>query len=326
MSEFLHKYHYFYKSTKKNFNGVTNLKIGIIGLGDIARKAYLPVLSEKEGIDLVLCTRNVDTLNKVANKYRFKETFQTVDELIASGIEAAFISAATDAHFDIAKKLLTNGIHTYIDKPVSLHYHETEKLVEIAKESGKIAMVGFNRRFIPHVKELKDHGKANLILMQKNRFSASDYTRRFITDDFVHVVDTLRFLMGTEVKDVKVEFQKNGEMLDVLIIQLVGDGCTAMGIMNRNGGVNEEIIEYHTGHHKYVVNSLVETTHYHNKEINTKKFGDWEPTLFKRGFYQITDYFIDCVAKNIMPNPSMEDSLITHQICEKIIKHIDPQA
>lgn len=34
------------------------MRIGIIGLGDIAQKAYLPVLSKKEGIELVLCTRN----------------------------------------------------------------------------------------------------------------------------------------------------------------------------------------------------------------------------------------------------------------------------
>ncbi|WP_243145997.1 hypothetical protein [Clostridium chromiireducens] len=46
------------------------MKIGIIGLGDIAKKAYLPVLSEKEGIELVLCTRNTDTLNRLSKKYR----------------------------------------------------------------------------------------------------------------------------------------------------------------------------------------------------------------------------------------------------------------
>jgi virulence factor len=32
-------------------------------LGDIAKNAYLPVLSKKEGIELVLCTRNLETVN-----------------------------------------------------------------------------------------------------------------------------------------------------------------------------------------------------------------------------------------------------------------------
>jgi virulence factor len=115
-------------------------------------------------------------------------------------------------------------------------------------------------------------------------------------------------------------------MLDNLIIQLIGEGCVAIGVMNRNGGVTEEVIEYMAGHHKYVVNSLVETTHYHNKEVSLSKFGDWEPTLYKRGFYQIVDHFIDCVKNNKTPDPSIEDSLITHEICERIVKYIDPEA
>lgn len=300
-----------------------NMKLGIIGLGDIAKKAYLPVLSEKEGIELILCTRNADTLNSLSKKYRIQEKVQSVEELIEIGIDAAIVSTATEAHFEIAETLLRNGIHTYIDKPISMNFHETEKIVNLAKENNKIAMVGFNRRYIPKVKDLKDKGKANLILMQKNRFSAPDFIRRFVVEDFIHVVDTLRFLMDTEVKDVKVDYLKNGELLDHLVLTLIGDGCTAIGIMNRNGGVTEEIIEYMTGHDKFVVNSLVETTHYHNKEIHISKFGDWEPTLYKRGFYQLLDHFIDCVQNNRIPDPSIYDSLITHEICERIVKYIE---
>ncbi|MEQ2525802.1 Gfo/Idh/MocA family oxidoreductase [Robertmurraya yapensis] len=299
------------------------MKIGIIGLGDIAKKAYLPVLSEKEGIELVLCTRNSDTLNSLSKKYRIQEKVQSVEKLIEIGIDAAIVSTATEAHFEIAETLLRNGIHTYIDKPISMNFHETERIVNLAKENNKIAMVGFNRRFIPKVRELKDKGKASLILIQKNRFSAPDFVRRFVVEDFIHVVDTLRFLMDTEVKDVKVDYLKNGELLDHLVLTLIGDGCTAIGIMNRNGGVTEEIIEYMTGHDKFVVNSLVETTHYHNKEIHISKFGDWEPTLYKRGFYQLLDHFIDCVQNNRIPDPSINDSLITHEICERIVKYIE---
>lgn len=301
------------------------MKIGIIGLGDIAKKSYLPVLSEKEGIELVLCTRNNDTLNRLSKKYRIVEKVNTVDELIKKGIDAAFVSTATEGHFEVAEKLLRNGINIYIDKPISMNFHETEKIVQLAKENGKIAMVGFNRRFIPTVKELKEHGKATVIIMQKNRFNIPDYTRRFVVEDFIHVVDTLRFLMDTEVNDLKIEYLKNGEILDNVIIQLIGDGCTAIGVMNRNGGVTEEIIEYMTTNDKYVVNNLTETTHFHNKEINFSKFGDWEPTLFKRGFYQIVDHFIDCVQNNKTPEPSITDSLITHEICERIVKYIDSE-
>jgi virulence factor len=302
------------------------MKIAIIGLGDIAKKAYLPVLSEKEGIELVLCTRNADTLDKLSRKYRIEEKVQSVEDLFDREIDAAFISTATEAHFEIAEKLLQNGIHVYIDKPISMTLEETERIVQLAKEQNKIAMVGFNRRFIPRVNELKDHGKPSLILMQKNRFAFPEQVRRFVVEDFIHVIDTLRFLMDTDVRDVKVEYLKDGGKLHHLVVQLLGDGCTAIGIMNRNGGVTEETIEYHAGHHKYVIESLVETTHYHNKDTSITKFGDWEPTLYKRGFYQLCDHFLDCVASGEAPDPSIDDSLVTHEICERIVKDIDEQA
>jgi virulence factor len=95
------------------------MRIAIIGLGDISKKAYLPVLSEIEGIELI----NNDTLNSLAQKYRIDKKVQSVDGLIALDIDAAFISTATEAHFEIAEKLLKNGIHVYIDKPISLQFH-----------------------------------------------------------------------------------------------------------------------------------------------------------------------------------------------------------
>ncbi|MEH7451373.1 Gfo/Idh/MocA family protein [Gottfriedia acidiceleris] len=299
------------------------MRIGIIGLGDIAAKAYLPVLSEKEKIELVLCTRSNETLDHLSNKYRINETVNTVDELLEKNIDAAFVSTATEAHYMITKKLLLNGINVYIDKPISMNFKETEQIVNLAREQGKIAMVGFNRRFTPRVRELTLHGKASLIIMQKNRFNFPEYTRRFVVEDFIHVVDTLRYLMSTNIVDLKVNFLKKDNMLEHLVIHLIGEGCTAIGIMNRNNGVTEEIIEYMTPQNKYVVSSLIETTHYHNKEINFTKFGDWEPTLYKRGFYQIVDHFLDCIEQNKTPNPSIKDSLITHEICERIVQYID---
>lgn len=122
-----------------------------------------------------------------------------MEELLSRNIDAAIISSATEAHFETVETLLQHGVHVYIDKPVSLHLHETKIIADLAEKSGLIAMVGFNRRFIPMVASLKEKGKANLILMQKNRFALPDLPRRFIVEDFIHVIDTLRFLMNEEV-------------------------------------------------------------------------------------------------------------------------------
>lgn len=298
------------------------MRIGIIGLGDIAKKGYLPVLTEKENVEIILCTRNSETLNKLSEKYRIMESVQNIDELIKKGIDAAFVSTATEAHFEIAQKLLKNGINVYIDKPISLNFDESQKLVKLAQETGLVAMVGFNRRFAPMINKLKENGKADIIILQKNRFKFPDQIRRAIVEDFVHVVDTLRFLMDTEVKDIQVRYLEKDNLLHNVVIELIGEECTAIGIMNRNNGVTEEIIEYMTAENKFVVDNFIETTQFHNKDMNISKFGDWEPTLYKRGFYQIVDHFIDCVENNKTPDPSISDSLITHEICERIVMMI----
>lgn len=192
----------------------------------------------------------------------------------------------------------------------------------MAEEKGLVAMVGFNRRFAPMINKLKEHGKADLIIMQKNRFQFPDQTRRAIVEDFIHVVDTLRFLMNTEVKELQVRYLEKDNLLHNVVIQLIGEECTAIGIMNRNNGVTEEIIEYMTAENKFVVENFVETTKFHNKNKNITEFGDWESTLYKRGFYQIVDYFVNCVENNKKPSPSISDSLITHEFCERIVMTI----
>lgn len=299
------------------------MRIGIVGLGDIAKKAYLPVLSEKEDIELVLCTRNKATLENLSTKYRINEYVQTVDELINKKVQAVFVSTATEAHFEVAKKLIENGINVYIDKPISLNFKETEEIAKLAEKNKVIAMVGFNRRFSPMFSKLKGYGKADIIIIQKNRFCLPDNTRRFIVEDFVHVVDTLRFLLDREVKELEVRYLRKEGLLHNVVIQLVGEGCTAIGIMNRNNGITEEIVEYMTAGNKYIVDNIVETWHLHDRNKSLSKFGDWEPTLYKRGFYQIADHFIDCVKNNEIPSPSIKDSLITHEICEKIVMKIE---
>ncbi|MFB1049825.1 Gfo/Idh/MocA family protein [Paraliobacillus sp. JSM ZJ581] len=299
------------------------MKIGLIGLGDIAKKAYLPVLSEKEGVEIVLCTRDQTTLHQLAKKYRISTYVQKVEALIEENIDAAVVSTATTAHVDIAEKLLDQGIHTYIDKPISFHLDETKRIIDKANANDTIAMVGFNRRFAPMIKNLKEKRKPNLILIQKNRFALPGVPRQFVVEDFIHVVDTLRFLMDTEVTDIKIDFLYKEGMLHHLILHLIGEETTAIGMMNRNSGITEEVVEYTTDQHKYVIDSLVTTTHYHNREKNLQTFGDWEPTLYKRGFYQIVDHFIDCVQHNKTPQPSINDSLITHDICEQIVSKIE---
>ena len=298
------------------------MKIGLIGLGGIAQKAYLPVFSSRENTELVLCTRNENTLENLSAKYRIKEYTTSIDELIGSGIEAAFVHTATEAHKEITEKLLNSGVHVYVDKPLSYSLYEAQTLAELSKRVNKTLMVGFNRRFAPMFRSLKYETPADVIVIEKNRVYEPGEARHFIFDDFIHVVDTLRFLMGDNHKDMRVNGLIKEDKLHNVVLTLSNDHTTAIGIMNRDAGITEETVEYMTGGKKLRVENLTHTKVYSDDKESHKYFKDWDPVLYRRGFYQVIDEFITSIEEGREPSISIEDSLITHEICEEIVRKL----
>jgi len=120
------------------------LKIGVIGLGDIAQKAYLPVLCSKH-LELHLYTRDQDRLSAIGNQYRLKNLHLSLESILNSGIQGAFVHTATESHEYIVEQLLLHNIHVYVDKPITYHYSSAKRLVELAGSKGLNLMVGFNR-------------------------------------------------------------------------------------------------------------------------------------------------------------------------------------
>lgn len=300
------------------------LRIGIIGLGDIAQKAYLPVVTTREDIALVFCTRNRETLGRLSAKYRVREAVQTVEELIASGIDAAFIHSSTESHVGIAEQLMRSGVHVYVDKPISYRYEEAERLTALAEELGVILMVGFNRRFAPMVAAMKEESDRRLILLQKNRLFSPDFARRFIYDDYIHVIDTIRFLApGTLTGEPRISiFVQEGKLYHAQL-QLEGTGFVCTGIMNRDSGANDEILEVMSPGNKWVVEGLNTTAHFTGGQESRTKFNDWDPVLYRRGFVQIIDHFLTCVRENKQPLISLRDALESHRLCELIVKEAE---
>ena len=301
------------------------MRIGIIGLGNIAQKAYLPVITAKDKLELILCSRNTDTLNKISGMYRIPCCVNTVDELIRQGIDAAFVHSSTESHKEIVEKLLMNKINVYVDKPISYSLRDAYALAELSERMGKTLMVGFNRRFAPMYKNLKEQGNANIILMQKNRLHNPDNIRRFIFDDFIHVVDTLRFLIPGSIEDIHTSYlKKDGELYNITL-QMSGKDYTSIGIMNKDSGITEEIVEYMSPGNKCIISDMVQEVSFINGTQKIVKFGDWDSTLYRRGFPQIIDHFLESIEKGKTPTPSIQDSLFTHEICEKIVTELSSE-
>jgi len=296
------------------------VKVGCIGLGDIAQKVYLPVLALQPGIDLHLQTRTPATLHRIAESLHVTpdRRHTDLDGLLAQSLDAAFVHAPTAAHPEIITRLLETGVPTYVDKPIAYRLADSERVVHLAENRNVSLAVGFNRRNAPGYVACFDHPR-DLILMQKNRVGLPEEPRKMILDDFIHVVDTLRFLVPGTVDDVTVRARVEGGLLHHVVLQLSGDGFTALGVMNHVSGMAEEILEVSGRDSKRQVLNLAEIID-HKGEPSVRRRGDWVPVARQRGIEQAALAFLDAVrAGKVL---SARDALATHELCERVVSEI----
>jgi virulence factor len=219
--------------------------------------------------------------------------------------------------------LLLHDIHVYVDKPISYDYASSKEMIDLAISRSLNLMVGFNRRYAPAYQELKQLVNPNMIILQKNRHSLPGDIRTFVFDDFIHVIDTMRYLFALPVKEILVRGMKREGLLIHVMIQLIADnGSTAIGIMNRDSGTLEEKIEVFSSEEKKTVINMTDLSTMRQKVKTTAGISDWESTLSKRGFENIIKDFLYTLESGNKPQFSMQDALLTHEMCEKVVSQL----
>lgn len=297
------------------------LPTAVIGLGDIAQKAYLPVLAAQPGLDLRLMTRDRAKLDRIGDAHRIapEHRFTDLGALIGSGVRAAFVHASTDQHVPIVEQLLTAGVDVYVDKPLDHTLEGARHLVELAEGTGRSLMVGFNRRHAPGYLLALERPR-DLIVLQKHREGLPEAPRTAVYDDFIHVVDSLRFLVPGEIEHVDVRSRTRNGLLEHVVLTLAGEGFTALGVMNRVSGSTEEVLEVSGGDSKREVHNLAEVID-HRGQPTVRRRGDWVSVSRQRGIEQVATVFLEAVrAGKVL---SAQDALATHELCELIVRRIE---
>jgi virulence factor len=297
------------------------MKIGVIGLGDIARKAYLPVLAARPGVEPHLCTRTRSVLDAVGDAHRVPSSARHtgLDGLLAAGLDAAFVHAPTDVHVEIAGRLIDAGIPTYVDKPLAYDLAGAEHLVRLAERRRVSLMTGFNRRYAPAYAQCLEHPR-DVIILQKHRTGLPAAPREFVYDDFIHVVDTLRFLLPGPAQHTVVRARVRDGLMHHVYLEMSGEDFTAVGVMNRMSGSSEELLDVMGEDTKRQVLNLAEVVD-HRGQPTVRRRGDWVPVARQRGFEQIVGVFLDAVEKGTLLDAT--DALRTHELCERIVTEVE---
>ena len=131
--------------------------IAVVGTGDWGAN-LVRTFATLPGARLVaVCDADPQRLAKTATQYPGVRAVERVDDLTtAPDVQAVVVSASAVSHYPLAKALLAAGKDVYVEKPLTLHVGHAEEIVALAREHGRILMVGHLLLFHPAVRYLKD--------------------------------------------------------------------------------------------------------------------------------------------------------------------------
>jgi UDP-N-acetylglucosamine 3-dehydrogenase len=127
------------------------MRFGLVGLGQMGRH-HARILSTSPEVEFVGA---VDPMGDRHNAMRSGSVFDTIDELLAEGIDSAILAVPTAHHFDVAIQLAGEGIHTLIEKPLADSVTAAEQIYEAFQSNGLVAAVGHVERFNSGLQEMK---------------------------------------------------------------------------------------------------------------------------------------------------------------------------
>ena len=135
---------------------VRKVRLGFIGAGWWATVNHMPLLKEREDVELVaVCRRDPVLLRAVAEQFGFPVATEDYRELLEQDLDGVVVSSPHYAHHDHARAALERGMHVLCEKPMTLHPNEAWELVGLAEERGLHLLVPYGWHYKPFVRQAK---------------------------------------------------------------------------------------------------------------------------------------------------------------------------
>lgn len=209
--------------------------MGFIGAGNYASRVLIPAFKEVGAQLHTLATTGGISGVVHGGKAGFAEASTDVDEMLSNTeINTIAIVTRHDSHADFVCNSLAAGKHTFVEKPLAIDSDGLEQVQSAYADSlqGNSApqlMVGFNRRYSPQVRKIKDllaplkEPKSFIMTMNTGSIPADHWTQDNrvgggrIIGEACHFIDLMRFLCGSEI--VSVQARRMGDTPGVAVVE-----------------------------------------------------------------------------------------------------------
>lgn len=196
-------------------------RIGCIGAGGYATKILIPAFRDAgAGLDVIVSNGGVSAAH-AGRKFGFRQASTDPDRVFTDGnIDTVVIATRHDSHAGYVCRALQSGKNVFVEKPLALTAEqvddvEQEYTAAIRRGGAPRVMVGFNRRFAPHVAKMKvllagvREPKAIVITVNAGHIPSDHWTQDSavgggrILGEACHFVDLARFLAGSKIASVQ---------------------------------------------------------------------------------------------------------------------------
>lgn len=185
------------------------IRVGLVGCGNWGRN-YIRNFEHLDDVEMyACCDAEKDNLRRAARIYHEIKTCTQADDLINdSAIDALVLATPPNTHFELARRALESGKHVLVEKPLALTAEESRSLITLAKEKGKILMVGHILEYNPATLKLKqlidagDLGRVNYLYLIRTNLGRFRDDVNVLWDLAPHDISILLFLLGKMPKRV----------------------------------------------------------------------------------------------------------------------------
>jgi len=188
---------------------MARLRVGIIGVGEMARICHLPILARLPQVELAaFCDNNPGNLSARGDQYGVQARYGDHHDMLENEkLDAVCIFVPPFAHTDAEIIAAERGLPVFVEKPPALSMEKAQEVCAAIHKSGVINAVGFNERYRRATdlarERLADSPVVQALIHRLHGSSARAYwwmleslSGGALVENTIHAVDLLRYLAG----------------------------------------------------------------------------------------------------------------------------------
>ena len=186
--------------------------VAFIGGGNYASRVLIPAFKRAGANLTALVTSGGMSAVHHGKKNGFLEASTDIEQALGDTIDSVVIATQHNRHASQTVQALEKGKHVFVEKPLALTHEQIDKIEASQKVAKTMVMVGYNRRFSPHIQKIKSlldakpSPKTFIMTMNAGEIPKEHWTQDAeigggrIIGEACHYIDLMRFLAGSKIK------------------------------------------------------------------------------------------------------------------------------